>query len=149
MSDMHDPFYVPDKAKPISWADAPVGAKVVIKLDGPAAKVRARDYETNEPDSWPDGNPKFNAVLTGEVKGQRRSLWSPIPSALFYALAKAQDDAGEHFAAGGELTVEFVGTTPNKNPRFKPSRQFKADYVPPTPGSQVEDPWANNDEPPF
>jgi hypothetical protein len=150
LSDTHDPFYVADKAKSISWKDAPVNAKVVMVLDGPATKVRARDYKTGEPASWDDGNPIFNVVLTGDVKGKRRSLWAKIPSNLFFVLGNAQDKTGQKFAKGGELTVEFIGTKPSDNPRFEPAKQYAATYVPPAPDSSGgSDPWSDSDEPPF
>lgn len=150
MSNEHDPFFVADKAKSISWKGAPVGAKVEIELDGPASKVRSRDYTTNEPASWDDGSPKFSAVLTGLVKGKRRSLWCQIPSNLFFVLANAQEKAGAHFAKGGRLVVEYIGDKPNDNPKFFPSKQFKADYTQPAPDSSGgSDPWDSGDEPPF
>lgn len=149
MSNENDPFYVPDKAKAISWKDAPVGAKVVIALDGPAAKVRARKYGTQEYDDWEDGNPKFNVVLTGMVKGQRRSLWALIPSNLFFVLGNAQDKAGAKFGKGGVATVEYIGDKPSDNPAYNAAKQFAADYVPPVAGADDTDPWADGDEPPF
>jgi hypothetical protein len=149
LSNENDPFYVPDKAKALSWKNAPIGAKIVIALDGPAAKVRARKYGTNEYDDWDDGNPKFNVVVTGLVKGQRRSLWAMIPSNLFFVLGNAQEKAGAKFGKGGTLTVEYIGEKPADNPQYNPAKQFKADYVVPEPGADDTDPWANEDEPPF
>lgn len=149
MSNENDPFYVPDKAKALSWKNAPIGAKIVMKLDGPAAKVRARKYGTNEYDDWDDGNPKFNVVLTGEVKGQRRSLWAMIPSNLFFVLGNAQNKAGTKFGKGGTLTVEYTGEKPSDNPAYNAAKQFAAVYVPPAPGSDDSDPWGSEDEPPF
>lgn len=153
--DQHDPFFVQDKAKALSWKDAPVGAKVVMVLDGPAAKRQALVYGTvtGEKDWWDDEKtqPKMNAILTGDVKGKRRSLWVPIPSALFYALATAQEKAGAHFNKGGTVTVTYTGTKPNDNPAYKPSRMFTAEYEPPAPDAAGDstDPWSNSDEPPF
>ena len=149
MSNENDPFYVADKAKALSWKNAPIGAKVVIALDGPASKVRARKYGTNEYDDWDDGNPKFNVVLTGLVKGKRRSLWAMIPSNLFFVLGNAQDAAGAKFNKGGTLTVEYIGDKPADNPQYNPAKQFKADYVVPAAGADDSDPWASDDEPPF
>jgi hypothetical protein len=148
LTDTNDPFYRPDKAKSLSWKGAPVGAKVVMVLDGAATKVQSRNYETGKPDFWDDGNPKYSVVLTGDVKGKRRSLWAAIPSALFFALGDAQDKSGAKFGNGGELTVEYVGDKPNENPRFNASKQFTAKYVPPAPSAESSDPWAD-EEPPF
>jgi len=152
LTDTDDPFYRPDKAKAISWKGAPIGAKVVIELDGPASKVQARQYDDpTKLDYWDDDKtqPKMNVVLTGMVKGQRRSLWCMIPSNLFFVLGDAQEKAGARFGKGGTLTVEKVGEKPNENPRFKPSNQFGATYDPPKPGSDSSDPWDDGDEPPF
>jgi hypothetical protein len=150
LTDTNDPFYVPDKAQSISWKSAPVGAKIVMTLDGPVAKVQARKYGTQDLDWWDDEKtqPKMNVVLTGLVKGKRRSLWAQIPSNLFFVLGKAQDTAGSKYAAGGELTVEYIGDKPSDNPAYNAAKQFKASYVPGTGGDDT-DPWAGGDEPPF
>ena len=145
MSDV-DPFEQPDKAKSISWKGAPIGATITGTVEGPAAKVQAKDFETGEPAKWPDGNPKYSAVVNFTVDGELRSLWAIIPSALFKALADAQSAAGKKFDKGGKLTVRYTGDKPNeKNPRLAPAKQFAAKYEPPT----ESDPWATDDEPPF
>ncbi|MGH7239572.1 MAG: hypothetical protein ACREHG_05845 [Candidatus Saccharimonadales bacterium] len=151
-TDVHDPFFIADKAKTISWKDAREGATIHMVLDGPAAKVRGKDIKTGEPATWPDsGDPKLSAVVTGDVKGQRRSLWATIPSNLFYVLADAQDKAGQHFSRGGKLSVTFKSWKENDNPALNAARQFAAAYVPPTPeeANAGSDPWDSGDEPPF
>ena len=150
MTDTNDPFYVPDKAKTISWKGAPPNAKIEMTLDGPVAKVQARKYGTQDLDWWDDEKtqPKMNVVLTGTVKGVRRSLWAQIPSNLFFVLGKAQEESKAKFGNGGLLTVIYIGDKPSDNPAYNPAKQFSATYVPPADGGDT-DPWANEDEPPF
>ena len=151
MSDTNDPFYRPDKAKAISWKGAPVGAKVEMTLDDKASTVQARKYGTTDLDWWDDEKtqPKMNVVLTGLVKGKRRSLWAQIPSNLFFVLGNAQDKSGAKFGKGGVLVVEYVGDKPSDNPAYNAAKQYKADYTPQAAGADNPDPWGNEDEPPF
>ena len=127
MTDTNDPFYVPDKAKAISWKGAPVGAKVEMTLDAPVSTVQARKYGTTDLDWWDDEKtqPKMNVVLTGLVKGKRRSLWAQIPSNLFFVLGNAQDKAGTKFGKGGVLVVEYVGDKPSDNPAYNAAKQYQ------------------------
>lgn len=153
MSNENDPFYVPDKAKAISWKSAPIGAKVEMTLDGPAVKVQARKYGTTDLDWWDDEKtqPKMNVVLTGTVKGVRRSIWALLPSNLFFVLGNAQDKAGARFGKGGVLVVEYIGEKASDNPAYNPAKQFSAVYTVPAAGADDSDPWGadGSDEPPF
>jgi hypothetical protein len=153
VSNENDPFYVPDKAKTISWKNAPVGAKIEMILDATASLVQARVYGKSDLDWWDDEKtqPKMNVVLTGTVKGVRRSLWAQKPSNLFFVLGDAQDKSKGKFEAGGVLVVEYTGSKPSDNPQFNDTRLFKATYTPPTASADDSDPWGadGSDEPPF
>jgi hypothetical protein len=151
LSNENDPFYVPDKAKAISWKSAPIGAKVEMDLDGPASVVQARKYGTSDLDYWDDEKtqPKMNVVLTGTVKGVRRSLWAQKPSNLFFVLGDAQDKSKGKFGKGGKLVVEYVGAKPSDNPAYNDAKQFKATYTVPAAGADDSDPWGSDEEPPF
>lgn len=144
MSFDEDPFAQREKTPAVSWADAPIGAEITMRLDGKANKVQQKDFETGQPATWKDGNPKYSAVVSGTIvagpnQGEKRSLWAPIPSALFAAIGAAQTKAGVRLDKDGLLTVRLTGRKPNeKNPRFKPSNQFAAKYEP----SATSDPWA-------
>jgi hypothetical protein len=74
----------------------------------------------------------MSVVTQVEINGEKRSLWAAKPSALFAAIAKAQQDAGQTIAPGGTLTVRYTGDKANeKNPRLNPAKQFEAKYEPP------------------
>jgi hypothetical protein len=153
LSNENDPFYVPDRAKSISWKSAPVGAKIEMVLDDTVSLVQARKYGTTDLDYWDDEKtqPKMNVVLTGMVKGQRRSLWAQKPSNLFFVLGDAQEKSKGKFESGGKLVVEYVGSKPSDNPAYNDAKQFKANYTPPTASADTSDPWGadGDSEPPF
>lgn len=160
--DDDDPFAERPKAKAISWADAPVGAEITLKLAGPANKTQKRSYD--DPDVFlywdkEQTKPRYQAVVNGTLVAgslgtddELRSLWADIPSSLFAAIASAQTKAGVKLAKDGLLTVRLTGRKQNPDkPRNKPANQFAARYVP----SVESDPWSSDappppdDEPPF
>lgn len=144
---MTDPFATYDRAPALSFKNAPIGTSYTGEVLEEAKLVQARDFETGERATWPDGNPKMTVVLRLRVDGEERSLWAPKPSAMFKALADARKAAGKPIAPGGWLTVTFTGEEPNKkNPRLNPQKLYEAKYVEGAPPSEA-DPF--EDEPPF
>ncbi len=136
-----DPFEHKDypKSETVSWAKVPVGGIVHGILEGPARQLQSRDFKTKLPATWPDGNPKYSAVVNLTVDGKSMAIWAEKPSALFRALAEALDGAGgAKFAKGGELWVKRLPDVPSKG-GGNPAHQFTAKYVPPK----------VTDEPPF
>lgn len=128
-----DPFATSEKHPSISFKDKPVGTRVVGKVIERPQLVQARDFETGERATWDDGNPKMTVVTTIEVNGEKYGLWAPKPSALFAAIADAQQKAGSTIAPGGTISVEYVGDKPNeKNPRLNPAKQYAVSYQPPS-----------------
>jgi hypothetical protein len=128
-----DPFATRESLPAVSWKGAPVGAQIVCKVLKRPELVQSRDFETGERATWDDGNPKMSVVTEVEINGEKRGLWAAKPSALFAAIAKAQEDAGQLIAPGGTLTVRYTGDKPNeKNPRLNPAKQFEAKYDAPS-----------------
>jgi len=133
-----------EKAPSLSFRDQPIGTTYTGKVLGPASLVQSRDFETGEPATWPDGNPKYSVVIRLEVNGEPRSLWAPKPSAMFAALVAAQKQAGQRIGEGGTLQVRFSGEVPNaKNPRLNAAKQYQCRYTPP-----VHDAFADEFAPP-
>jgi hypothetical protein len=127
-----DPFAVAERHPSLSFKDKPIGTRYVGKVTERPSTVQSRDFETGERATWEDGNPKMSVVTTLEVNGEQVSLWAPKPSAMFAAIAQAQQDAGARIAPGGTLTVEYIGDKPNeKNPRLNPAKQYRVTYEPP------------------
>jgi hypothetical protein len=127
----NDPF-ASTGAPSVSFDKAPVGTTYTGTVLELPAMVQARDFETGNPATWPDGNPKMTVVTKLSVDGEERSLWAPKPSAMFAAIADAQKAAGAALAIGGTLTVTYVGDKPNAtNPRLNPAKQYQAVYQPP------------------
>lgn len=107
-----DPFAVV-KTPAVSFKDRPVGTVVRFKVTRGAKMVQSRDFDTNEPKTWPDGNPVMSAVLQGTVDGERRSLWATKPSNLFNAIGEGQAEAGgRRIGDGDTLVITFTGEQP-------------------------------------
>lgn len=135
-----DPFAVQERYPSVSWKNAKKGTTIDgIVIETPK-QVQARDFETGEPAFWDDGNKKMTVVVGLQLQdGEKRSLWCPVPSAVFAAVAEAQKKSGELIAEGGRLRVKFVDEEPNaKNPKLNPKKLFKAKYDPPDAFAQPE-----------
>lgn len=121
-----DPFADALRTPAVSFKDAPVGTKVRFLVKSEAKMVQSRDFESGDPATWSDGNPKMAAVFQGEVGGEARSLWAPKPSSMFTAIAQAQADAGgRRIGTGDTLIVTLTGTKPNsKNPKLNDQKLY-------------------------
>jgi hypothetical protein len=133
MSD--DPFDVPEKKPAVSWKGAKIGTVVTGTVTDVPVEVRSRDFESGEPASWPDGNPKMSVVVGLLIDGEPYNLWAPKPSAMFAALAKAhkadKEAGGQGIAVGGKLKVRLSGQKPNPDkPKLNPQNLFQAKFEP-------------------
>lgn len=114
VTDEDDPFAIV-KTPAVSFKGAPIGTEVRFKVTRKATMVQGRDFETNEPKTWPDGNPVMCAVFQGIVDGEKRSLWATKPSNLFNAIGEGQAEAGgQRIDAPDELVIKLVGEQPGK-----------------------------------
>lgn len=138
-----DPFEGAEKVPSVSFKDSPIGTVVTMKVTKKAELVQTRDFDTNEPATWPDGNPKLAAVIVGEVDGEERSFWATKPSSMFSAIAEAQKVAGARIAPGGVLKVKFDAEKPNPDKKKSAQKLYKAIYTPP-----VEDAFADTSSSP-
>lgn len=147
-----DPFATTESLPALSFKDKPIGTSYTGRVLDRPKLVQSRDFETGERATWPDGNPKMSVVTQLEVNGEKCSLWAAKPSAMFAAVAAAQQEAGTTITVGGTLTVTYVGDKPNeKNPRLNPQKQYAVKYAPPNAfeTSQTSPQQQMSDEPPF
>lgn len=127
-----DPFAGGEGNPSLSFKDKPHGTTYRGLVAELPALVQSRDFETGNPATWPDGNPKMVVCTTLDIDGQLFSLWAPKPSALFAAIKEAQNTAGQQIAIGGTLEVTYTHDEPNKtNPRLNPAKQYRVAYAPP------------------
>ena len=129
--DNDDPFDKPDSRPSVSFKNAPIGATVTCIIDGKPNKVQARNYDTNKPDFWDDGNPKMTVATDVLVNGEPMTLWAAIPSSMFSAIRDAQNEAGAKLEKGGTLVVQFYEEKPSDNPRKAPQKLYRAKYTAP------------------
>lgn len=128
VDDGDDPFANAVKTPAVSFDGWDIGSKVRFEVTGPAEKVQQRDFDTNEPKTWDDGNPRMAAVFKGLVDGERRALWCPIPSNLFRGVGEAQAEDGKgRIMAGAVLTIELIERKPviKNGKKLKPQNIFK------------------------
>lgn len=141
----NDPFG--DVSTPsVSFKDMPIGTSYTLEVLEAPSLVQSRNYESGQPDFWPDGNPKMSVVtkVINKATGETLSLWAPKPSAMYAALGAAQKAAGgDPIAKGGTITVTFTGEKPSDNPRLNAQKLYSASYTPPPPvdAFAAADPW--------
>lgn len=145
-----DPFDN-EGAPNLSFKDAPVGTVRTLIANGPAEMVQQTDYDTGEPATWDDGNPKMAAVVSGVDKetGEPASIWAPKTKkagSKFAAIAKAQKDASHRIGAGTEVALKLTGTEPSTNSRKEDRKLYAGKVTPPAPSTPGD---AFGDEPPF
>ena len=117
----------------VSFRDAEIGTfyeGIIVKKP---TLLQSRDFESGEPATWSDGNPKLSVVIHLDINGEKRSLWAPKPSAMFVALVAAQKEAGgQPMREGGTLGIKYTGSIPNaKNSKLNPAKQYVCRYSPP------------------
>lgn len=117
-----------------------IGKRVAGRVVRDAVEVQQRDFDTNEPLFWDDGNKRMQLVVTvdtdnidptiedddGEraiyVKGQ-------MLAAVKAALRKTRS---REIREGGYFAVTFVSEEPlPKGKRGKPKKIYEAEYEPP------------------
>lgn len=149
----------------IKWAEVGMNKWV----SGTVLDVQVRqsvDFETQTPETWPDGKPKMQVVLTLD-DGTEEGCRAFIQGHLFTATRDALRAAGEKAPkVGGKYAAAWVGEGDAPRQGMARPRLFKVSYQPPSPaaraeqeagdlfGAPVEDPWAESttpglDEPPF
>jgi hypothetical protein len=126
-----DPFAGGTSTPSLSFKDAPVGTSFTCTVVEAPTLLQSRNFETGNPDFWPDGNPKMSAVVKVTVNGEERSIWAAKPSAMFAAIASAQQTAGQQITPGGTLVVTYTHDKPNENPRLNAAKQYSVVYTPP------------------
>lgn len=113
-------------------AHSPVGTRFDFEVTEEPKEVQARDFDTQKPAFWPDGNPKKTIVIGVKVNGEDRTLWAPKPSATFTAIKEALTTAQgvQPIKVGGKGFIEFTGygkAEAGKNPQ----KLFKVGYTAP------------------
>lgn len=122
----------PPSAKFKTYGDT-TGGKIIAE-----PKVeQQRDPEDGTPQTWSDGNPKLQMVVTVQTDlrdpaiddddGKRRIF---VRGAMRNAVQKAVIDAGANgLDVGGELYVTYTSDGEQKNRAFSPPKQYVARYT--------------------
>ena len=120
-------------------------------VTGPIVEIgeprQATKFGTNDPDTWPSGDPKMQVAITLQTNerdpqspdddGKRRVYVTVSGSegGQLWAIRQAVRAAGANdLAVGGVLTLQFTGTDPaSKNPA-NPRKVYRAQYQAPVGG---------------
>lgn len=117
-------------------------------------KTQQRDMETGTPETWDDGSPKWQIVLTLETDerdpeidgddGVRRLFAkAQMLSAIRDAIRKS-GHRGD--VTGGMLAVKYHEDGQAKTRGFNPPKIYKAQFTPPIPTDETDD-FANVGDP--
>ena len=108
-----------------------------------ATEVRQMtDFATGKPDSWDDGKPKNQIVVTVKT-GEKTDdgddehgnvyikTWGDQKQALVTAIkATGLSDANAALAPGNDFRITYRGEKPNDNPRFNASKLYEYTITP-------------------
>lgn len=120
---------------------APSGATLKFTEEGQvhrititkAEQVQATDFVSNEPQTWDDGSPRMQYVISGVSEGEPAKLylkaWGAQKAAFADALREAGIKAGEALD-GGTLTVKWTSTQEPSKPGLSGAKQFKMRFEP-------------------
>lgn len=108
-----------------------VGTEVTIDVtEWPEAK-QSKNFETGQPESWPDGRPKQIVLVAGKVNGEDHALWVTPGTALAAAIRTAEQESGKDIGPGSKLTVKYTHDVPSsKGAHFHPAKQYSAHHAP-------------------
>src|SRR4051812_2684141 len=106
----YNPFAPRESVPAVSWAGAPVGASLTLRVLEAPREVQARDFATGKLETWDNGDPKMNVVTRVDMNGETRDLWCIKPSALYGAIVEAlKSTPPGYLAPGGTLRVTYTG----------------------------------------
>ena len=110
--------------------------------------TQARDIDTGNPATWPDGNPKMQLVITlatderdpsiEDDDGTRR-IFAKKPSGMLKAISEALKTAGAKLEVGAVLAVQYTGDGEPTKRGFNAPKNYKAQINPAPPQSLSSD----------
>lgn len=114
----------------ISFKDSKIGDSftgVITELE----TAQVRDFETNEPKFWDDGNPQLQVVLTlatdyidADVEGDDGTRKLYLVGQKLTAMKAAVKEFGKQIAKGQIITITFTGEKPNANKRYNATKLY-------------------------
>ena len=122
--------------------------------------MQARVFGTNALATWPDGQPKMQAVVTLRTNERDPEIENDNGMRNLYVSSKGMKDAiaaavkkagATGLAVGGTLGVKYVRDGEAKNAGMNPPKVYGAKYEAPAAGSEYEEPeeYGDYSEEPF
>lgn len=96
-----------------------------------ARKVQATDYDTGEPVTWPNGDPKYDYPITVTNPDGEQTVW--CRNQMWVAVRDACTKTGSIPQPGGVLTVTYTGDGEKSNPKYNAPKLYTATYQPAPP----------------
>ncbi|SDQ05011.1 hypothetical protein [Leucobacter chromiiresistens] len=120
-----------------------IGARITGKIAQLPFEKQATKFGSQEPDYWPNGDPKMQVVVPltetnapredGNDDGDRTLYVSStaMKKAIFAAISAA---GAQDVQVGGTLTVQYTGNDPASQNPANPKKLYQAQYSPPATG---------------
>lgn len=99
----------------------------ITKLD----TMQVRDYKTQQPRYYDDGNPIMQIVITLEQENGEETRVFCKPAAKAAIRTAVQAAEAEGLEVNGTLAVQYSGDEPADQPGLNPKKQFTAQYKAP------------------
>ncbi len=120
-----------------------IGARITGKIAQLPFEKQATKFGSQEPDTWPNGDPKMQVVVPlTDTNAPRedanddgdRTLYvssTAMKKAIFAAISAS---GAQDVQIGGTLTVQYTGNDPASQNPANPKKLYQAQYSPPATG---------------
>jgi hypothetical protein len=126
---------------------AAVGTEYTLQTIEDLDVVQQRDFDTQQPEFWPDGKPKLNLVITGTLVSTNVDPSNYLDgdddelNRRFFFKGQSQQALQEEmkrlglkrFGIGTKVTIALTGFRPPKNGRGYPTKLYTVTITDPTP----------------
>ena len=133
-----------DVAEDLTRSGAPthkfeaIGDTLKLRISS-VRKSQQTDFQTNEPLTWPNGDPKYQFEFAGTDLATSEETRIFAKGQMLTAIKEAFRTAEAKPEVDGVLTVKFHEEEPSKTRGFNPMKVYRAKYEPPAPVADFDD----------
>lgn len=104
-----------------------------------ATKQQVTNFATGEPETWGNGEPKWQLVFSGVNPDTGEDTRIFAKGFMYTAVKKCFAAAGQVPEVGGVLAIQWTGEEPAKVKGYNPSKTWRAQYAPPAISVNADD----------